>query len=234
MKTYVERIRGQAGASLLALVRGKSPASRLLPVSPSLRLAFFSVFLVFASSTRAQWQTPSYALKGGWNSIYLHGDATHATLDQLFAANPEVIEVWRWNPNPTQAQFQASPLIPSAGTPEWTKWIRGAPDAATQLIPPFLLLPLVENALKHGRQSTAGVLKVRLSARLEDDRALVLEVANTGTWLELGESQAPSTGIGLENLRQRLKRSYPGAHRLTNTTSDGCVVITLRLASPSS
>lgn len=128
-----------------------------------------------------------------------------------------------------------------------------APDAATQLIPPFLLLPLVENALKHGRQSTTGVMSLRLSARVESSgtashsevsaathangtgsrsatgESLLLEVSNTGTWLEPGQSIAPSTGIGLENLRQRLKRYYPAAHELTTTGQEGWVVVQLRL-----
>jgi hypothetical protein len=82
-------------------------------------------FLFTAATAHAQWQSTTYTLKGGWNSIYLHGDATHATPAQLFAANPEVLEVWRWNPNPTQVQFTTSPLIPSAGTAEWSTWVRG-------------------------------------------------------------------------------------------------------------
>jgi hypothetical protein len=83
------------------------------------------VSLLFAATAHAQWQSTTYTLKGGWNSIYLHGDATHATPDQLFAASPEVLEVWRWNPNPTQVGFTTSPLIPSAGTAEWSTWVRG-------------------------------------------------------------------------------------------------------------
>ncbi len=79
----------------------------------------------------AQWQTTAYTLHGGWNSIYLHGDASHATLEQHFAANPEVIAVWRWNPNPTQIQFGVSPLIPTQGTPEWSIWKRDLPAQST-------------------------------------------------------------------------------------------------------
>ncbi len=74
--------------------------------------------LLFAAAAHAQWQSTTYALKGGWNSIYLHGDASYAPPATLFASNPEVLEVWRWNPNPTQVQFTTSPLIPSAGTAE--------------------------------------------------------------------------------------------------------------------
>ncbi|MEX1116657.1 MAG: hypothetical protein WEB53_15535, partial [Akkermansiaceae bacterium] len=76
----------------------------------------------------------TYTLKGGWNSIYLHGDATHATPDELFAAYPEVLEVWRWNPNPNQVGFTTSPLIPSAGTAEWSTWLRdGSSNSLGQL-----------------------------------------------------------------------------------------------------
>lgn len=89
----------------------------------TLLLALIS--LCFVTAAHAQWQSTTYTLKGGWNSIYLHGDATHATPDELFAAHPEVTEVWRWNPNPTQVQFTTSPLIPSAGTAEWSTWVRG-------------------------------------------------------------------------------------------------------------
>lgn len=85
-------------------------------------LALSSLF--FAVTAHAQWQATTYALKGGWNSIYLHGDASYAAPDALFAGNPEVLEVWRWNPNPSQVQFTTTPLVPSAGTPEWTVWKR--------------------------------------------------------------------------------------------------------------
>ena len=89
----------------------------------SLLLAFASLFI--AATAQAQWQSTTYTLKGGWNSIYLHGDATYTTPEVLFASKLDVLEVWRWNPNPTQVQFTTSPLIPSAGTAEWSTWVRG-------------------------------------------------------------------------------------------------------------
>ena len=80
--------------------------------------------LLLAATAHAQWQSTTYALKGGWNSIYLHGDATHVTPGVLFAGNPQVLEVWRWNPNPNQVGFTATPLLPTNGTPEWSVWKR--------------------------------------------------------------------------------------------------------------
>ena len=86
--------------------------------------------LLFAGAAKAQWQTTTYSLNSGWNSIFLHGDATHATPDELFASKPEVLEVWRWNPNPNQVGFTSTPLLPSNGTPEWSRWVRGGPAAS--------------------------------------------------------------------------------------------------------
>ncbi len=100
------------------------------------------VSLIFAAPTaQAQWQSTTYTLKGGWNSIYLHGDASYATLDKLFDGNLEVLEVWRWNPNPTQVQFTTSPLLPSAGTPEWSRWVRdGASNSLAGMTGPAAYL----------------------------------------------------------------------------------------------
>jgi hypothetical protein len=91
--------------------------------------------LLLAGSAHAQWQTENYELKGGWNAIYLHGEATHATIDALFpnsGATANVEEVWRWNPNSNQVQFTTTPLLPSSGTPEWSVWKRGG--AANSLL----------------------------------------------------------------------------------------------------
>ena len=99
----------------------------------SLLLTLVSLFLA-ATTAHAQWKTTTYTLKGGWNAIYLHGDATHGTLDSLLPSS--VVEVWRWNPNPTQVGFIESPLIPSSGTAEWSVWRRGSPaeSSLSQLI----------------------------------------------------------------------------------------------------
>lgn len=90
------------------------------------------LFLGFgAGAARAQWQNVTYTLRGGWNAIYLHGDMPQAGLDAILADQPAVLEVWRWNPNPSPAQFESSPLIPSAAAPEWSRWQRSNPGAAT-------------------------------------------------------------------------------------------------------
>ncbi|MCC5844438.1 MAG: hypothetical protein JJU05_09320 [Verrucomicrobia bacterium] len=87
--------------------------------------------LLFAgvpSEVHAQWKTETYTLRGGWNAIWLHGDATHATPAELFADYPTVLEIWRWNPNPDQIQFTDSPNSPNATSSEWTIWNREDPN----------------------------------------------------------------------------------------------------------
>jgi hypothetical protein len=106
------------------------PRCRNLPKSRRLAALFAAVLAAAFSATtlRAHWEAVTYSLRGGWNAIYLHGDGAHATIESHLAVLPQVLEVWRWNPNPQETQFESSPLIPSAGTSDWSVWKR---DAAT-------------------------------------------------------------------------------------------------------
>ena len=73
-------------------------------------------------------------------------------------------------------------------------------DAAVCLVPPLLLQPLVENAIKHGVADRVEGGTVRIVARRADGR-LTIEVEN-GL-----DPEAPSRrgeGLGLENVRRRL------------------------------
>ena len=94
------------------------------------KLIFALCLLLFATMANAQWKTETYVLKGGWNAIYLHGDASYDTIDNLIT-NTNVTEIWRWNTNPSQVQFTTTPLIPSAGTAEWNVWKRGVTAETT-------------------------------------------------------------------------------------------------------
>lgn len=92
------------------------------------------VSLLFASTGHAQWKTETYTLKGGWNAIYLHGDASYDTIDNLLpntGTTANITEIWSWNPNPDQVQFMDSQMIPSVGTAEWSVWKRGDSASST-------------------------------------------------------------------------------------------------------
>jgi signal transduction histidine kinase len=106
------------------------------------------------------------------------------------------------------------------------------PALEDERLPHFLLLPLVENALKYGRATSPDRVGLRLAARRAAG-ALVLEVANTGDWVEpTARKNVASLGVGLDNLRERLVRYYPRAHRLDIVPADGWVTVTLHIATP--
>lgn len=105
------------------------------------------------------------------------------------------------------------------------------PAIAEEKVPGFLLLPLVENAVKYGGATSALPLRIRVAAQRESAGAITIEIANTGRWIAPGADHGaiPSTRIGLNNLRQRLARVYHGAHELDVENLDGWVRVTLRL-----
>jgi signal transduction histidine kinase len=91
--------------------------------------------------------------------------------------------------------------------------------AARQVVPSFLVLPLVENAIKHGQRTSPSPLRIRLRGTITDE-VLTITVANTGHWRE---PQADTPHTGLDNVRARLEAQYPEHHRLTTTEDDGWV-----------
>ena len=104
------------------------------------------------------------------------------------------------------------------------------PAADDFAVPPYLLLPLVDNAIKHGGHTSAGVLTVRLATQRDGDGSLIFTLMNTGTWSDPGAPRrAASTGVGLANLRERLRRVFGPAHEIHTVAADGWVTVTLRL-----
>lgn len=103
------------------------------------------------------------------------------------------------------------------------------PAARPLPLPPFLLQPLVENAIKYGGRTSPGVLHVRVTIARTDD-GLAIEIANTGEWVAADSPhRTGSTGIGLENLHQRLRRQYREAHEFATEARDGWVFVRLHL-----
>ena len=67
-------------------------------------------------------------------------------------------------------------------------------------LPPLILQPLVENAVKHGVEPSASGAQVRISTQLRGQVALI-KVTNT---VPAGQGQA-GHGIALANVRDRLR-----------------------------
>ncbi len=91
-------------------------------------------------------------------------------------------------------------------------------------IAPLLLLPLVENAFKHGNPDESGVLKVSITAKNES--GLSFSVKNSCNYI--GKSDT-SGGIGLANLRRRLELLYPNEYQLDVACNDNIYVVNLQI-----
>ena len=89
-------------------------------------------------------------------------------------------------------------------------------------VPPLLLQPLVENAIKHGIAPSREGGRIRIALRMDGDLAL-LQVANTGAPLQKGRD-----GIGLANLRQRLELLGTGRAGFSLETEAGWTVAEVR------
>lgn len=94
-------------------------------------------------------------------------------------------------------------------------------------IEPLLLLPLVENALKHGNldeQPDQAFLHILLK---KEHGKLLFRVENTVD--PINRQKDDTGGVGLDNIRQRLELNYPGRHRLEVWESEGRFVSELEV-----
>ena len=78
-------------------------------------------------------------------------------------------------------------------------------------LPAMMLQTLVENAIKHGLEPRTGGGTVWLRAR-RDDAGVAVTVADDGDGFN---SKTSGTGIGLKNVRERLRLRYNGAANLS-------------------
>lgn len=79
-------------------------------------------------------------------------------------------------------------------------------------IPTFLLVPLVENAIKHGVARVPGADTVEIVGR-RDGAYLQFMVRNRAAAGGAGPADSADGGLGLRNLRRRLTAIYGGRYR---------------------
>jgi signal transduction histidine kinase len=97
-------------------------------------------------------------------------------------------------------------------------------------VPPMLLQPLVENAVKHGLEPKVEGGEVTVVARREGGR-VVLQVADSG--VGFGAAATSGTKVGLAHLRERLGAIYAAAATLdVADNAQGGVSVTLSLPLP--
>jgi two-component system LytT family sensor kinase len=100
-------------------------------------------------------------------------------------------------------------------------------------VPGVILQPMLENALKYGHQTSPTPLVIRLRVGMAPGERVLVEVANSGQWVEPPAVRAREDvgGNGLSSLRRRLELLYPsGSVRLPWVeTAGGLVVVRLEL-----
>jgi sensor histidine kinase YesM len=100
-----------------------------------------------------------------------------------------------------------------------------SPEAAAYELPPMLLQPVVENAIRHGLEPKVEGGEVAVDAR-RDGEHMVIDISDTG----VGFGAATRGGVGLANLRERLKLLYGDRAALTiGENSPAGTRVTLRL-----
>jgi hypothetical protein len=89
--------------------------------------------------------------------------------------------------------------------------LHSEPGLREQPFPPLMLLTLVENAIKHGIEPKTEGGRIVVDARREGGQ-LLLEVADSG--VGFGVNTSSGGGIGLANIRNRLRQIYGERARL--------------------
>ena len=147
--------------------------------------------------------------------IGLDAARAQAMLDRLIAFLRATLEASRAGAHPLGAEF--------ARLADYLELmqVRMGPRLATHFelpealagvpVPPLLLQPLVENAVKHGLEPKVEGGCIEISARRDGSR-LVLEVRDSG--VGLGTPSSDGTRFGLAQVHERLATLYGGAARL--------------------
>ncbi len=104
--------------------------------------------------------------------------------------------------------------------------IEGQPDG--RLISPVILLPLVENAFKHGLRPEQRCL-VHIHLLIKGGH---LDFIIKNTFFTEKTSTLKQAGIGLSNVRKRLQLIYPGQHQLTIERLEKFFITRLRIDLP--
>lgn len=93
-------------------------------------------------------------------------------------------------------------------------------------IPPLLLLPLIENAIKHGANNSIGdswlKIRVTIDEVTNSSQITIINSVEQAVYSENG-------GVGLTNIRQRLKLLYPDKHLLNTVEKPGLYEVHLNL-----
>jgi hypothetical protein len=92
-------------------------------------------------------------------------------------------------------------------------------------LPPLLLQPIVENAIKYGLYDTIGEITISIRALLED-KQLVISVSNP---FDPATAQPKGTGFGLSSISRRLYLIYFNNNLLHTSAQDSIFTTTIKI-----
>ena len=101
-----------------------------------------------------------------------------------------------------------------------------APDTLDAAVPTLAWQPVLENAIRHGRDPRSGMARIHLGSRRQDGHVLLF-IRDWGPGLPAGSLREH---VGLRNTRERVERLYGDSARfeLANAPGGGAIA-TLRL-----
>ncbi len=148
-------------------------------------------------------------------SLYRTGDERVLLSDELrYIQNYIDLERYRYNEKP-DISFDTDGVMPGCK------------------IPPLLLIPLVENAFKHGiSKSNDESSFVKISAVIEDN-VLYFSVENSLSWgtkkNDITNKERRDGGLGIATLKRRLDLLYPASYHFTAEGSDDRYEVMLQI-----
>lgn len=157
-----------------------------------------------------------------------------AMLDHLSAFLRAMLEASRTGTHALEAEFaridEYLQLMQIRMGPRLQSRLDLPPELARLAVPPLLLQPLVENAIKHGLEPQVVTGTIVVAARREGN-ALVLTVSDTG----VGPCAIVATGagfgfgFGLQHVRERLAALYGNSASFVLAAAADGTVATVRL-----
>jgi hypothetical protein len=143
--------------------------------------------------------------------VLIGTDPERATdmLDRMVAYLRATLGASRATSHPLQAEFDRLrdylELMAVRMGPRLRYTLDLPPELADLPVPPLLLQPLVENAIKHGLEPKVEGGSIAVSAR-RDGTHMLLTVQDTGVGLRTGHHTAD--GFGVAQVRERLATTY--------------------------
>jgi LytS/YehU family sensor histidine kinase len=167
--------------------------------------------------------------------IGLDAAAAQQMLDRLIAFLRATLEASRLPAHPLATEYARVAdylaLMAIRMGPRLQVELELPPALAAQPVPPLLLQPLVENAIKHGLEPHVAGGRLVLSAHA-DGEMLVLQVRDTGIGLAQAATATAGTRFGLAQVRERLATLHGARASLVVAPApdaDGGTVATIQL-----